>query len=76
MSSFLDSLKDIVNVVQSGVDDVNKLKSEGVKLVTDYTNTTTEMVDKVKDVVKIDLHDKSTDSTKEANGQSADKQTE
>lgn len=64
MSSFLDSLKDIVKEVQSGVDSVNELKTEGKKLVTDYAKTTTEMVDKVKDTIKIDIHDKATDDNK------------
>ena len=65
MSSFLDSLRDIVKEVQSGVDSVNELKSEGAKLVSGYTKSASEMVDKIQETVKIDTHDKTIDDAQE-----------
>jgi hypothetical protein len=54
MGNFFDSIKEIVDTVQSGVDGVNKLKTEGKGLVSDYTKAATDMAEDLKKTVPVD----------------------
>lgn len=66
--SIIDTIKGLIGGVQAGIDGVNKLKTQGQELATEYSESVNDVVDTVQDKLPGTAGDAAVDGVQEKIG--------